>query len=122
MARVVHFEIVSEDAEKTKELYKGIFGWGVQKWEGPIDYWFLITGEEKDVGINGAYGLRETPEDTVVNTIDVDDLEKYIKLVEENGGTIIRPKSAIPGVGWLAYFRDTEGNVWGMMQDDPTAK
>jgi predicted enzyme related to lactoylglutathione lyase len=27
----------------------------------------------------------------------------------------------IPGVGWLAYCKDTEGNVFGIMQDDPQA-
>jgi predicted enzyme related to lactoylglutathione lyase len=29
---------------------------------------------------------------------------------------------AIPGVGWLCYFKDTEGNIFGMMQNDPAAK
>ena len=37
-------------------------------------------------------------------------------------GKIIVPKAAIPGVGWFAYFADTEGNVSGIMQSDPEAK
>ena len=32
------------------------------------------------------------------------------------------PKMPIPGVGWLAYMKDTEGNVFGMMQADANAK
>jgi hypothetical protein len=28
---------------------------------------------------------------------------------------------AITGVGWLAYAKDTEGNIFGMMQNDPAA-
>jgi hypothetical protein len=28
----------------------------------------------------------------------------------------------IPGVGWLAYFEDTEGHIFGVMQADTTAK
>jgi predicted enzyme related to lactoylglutathione lyase len=28
----------------------------------------------------------------------------------------------VPGVGWLAYFKDTEGNIFGIMQNDPNAK
>jgi uncharacterized protein len=32
------------------------------------------------------------------------------------------PKMPIPGVGWLAYIKDTEGNILGMMQPDPSAK
>jgi predicted enzyme related to lactoylglutathione lyase len=28
---------------------------------------------------------------------------------------------AVAGVGWLAYGKDTEGNIFGVMQADPTA-
>jgi hypothetical protein len=28
----------------------------------------------------------------------------------------------IPGVGWLAYFKDVEGILTGIMQSDPNAK
>ena len=38
------------------------------------------------------------------------------------GGTIALPKMPIPGMGWLAYCKDTEGNIFGMMQSDPNAK
>ncbi len=31
------------------------------------------------------------------------------------------PKMAVPGVGWLAYCKDTEGNIFGFMQSDETA-
>jgi predicted enzyme related to lactoylglutathione lyase len=121
LTRVVHFEIISDNPKRTKEFYEEVFDWKVQKWDGPIEYWFLMTGSEDFPGIDGAFGLRQSPDDTVVNTIDVDDLDRYIQLVIENGGEVTRPKTAVPGVGWLAYFKDTEGNIWGMMQDDPSA-
>jgi predicted enzyme related to lactoylglutathione lyase len=38
------------------------------------------------------------------------------------GGSNVVPKKGIPGVGWLAYSKDTEGNIFGMMQNDPSAK
>ena len=31
------------------------------------------------------------------------------------------PRHAIPGIGWLTYARDTEGNIFGMSQPDPAA-
>jgi predicted enzyme related to lactoylglutathione lyase len=37
-----------------------------------------------------------------------------------NGGLFKR--RGIPGVGWVAYCKDTEGNIFGMMQNDPSAK
>ncbi|MHA1926826.1 MAG: VOC family protein [Candidatus Thorarchaeota archaeon] len=122
MPKVVHFEIVADDAKRISKFYEKVFDWKVQKWEGPMDYWFLMTGDEKEPGIDGAFGMRQSPDDVTVNTIDVDDVDKYVKLVEENGGEIVRPKQVIPGVGYLAYFKDTEGNLWGMMHDDPDAK
>lgn len=39
----------------------------------------------------------------------------------ELGGSIAVPKIPIPGMGWLAYIKDTEGNTLGLMQADPTA-
>ncbi|MFX1332398.1 MAG: VOC family protein [Promethearchaeota archaeon] len=122
MGRVVHFEIVADDPERISKFYEKVFNWKVQKWDGPIEYWFLMTGDEKEPGIDGAFGMRQSSEDVIVNTIDVDDVDKYVRLVEENGGEIVRPKQVIPGVGYLAYFKDTEGNLWGMMHSDPDAK
>lgn len=37
------------------------------------------------------------------------------------GGLIIVPKMPVPGVGWLLYFRDPDGNIHGAMQNDPAA-
>ncbi len=122
MPRVVHFEIVADDAERISKFYEKVFDWKVQKWDGPMDYWFLMTGDEKEPGIDGAFGMRQSPDDMTINTIDVDDIDKYVKLVEENGGEIVRSKQVIPGVGYLVYFKDTEGNLWGMMHSDPDAK
>jgi predicted enzyme related to lactoylglutathione lyase len=122
MGRVVHFEIVADDADRISNFYKTVFGWKVQKWDGPTDYWFLTTGDEKESGIDGAFGMRQSEDDAVVNTIDVSSIDETVKQIEENGELIVRPKSVIPGVGYLAYFKDTEGNLWGIMQSDTNAK
>jgi uncharacterized protein len=55
------------------------------------------------------------------NTVGVPDLDATLKTVESAGGRCVVPKMAIPGVGWLAYCRDSEGNMIGMMQADPKA-
>jgi predicted enzyme related to lactoylglutathione lyase len=56
-----------------------------------------------------------------INTIDVPFLDDYVAKVVAAGGTIVFPKMAVPGVGYLAYGRDTEGVIFGMMQSDPSA-
>ncbi len=122
MARVVHFELVADDVEKMIKFYENVFGWKVQKWDGPIDYWFLMTGDNEKLGIDGAFGKRQSDDDTVVNTLDVDDAKDISEKIVKNGGEVVRPVSAVPGVGWLVYFKDTEGNLWGAMQDDSEAR
>lgn len=122
MPRVIHFEIPADNAKRISRFYENVFGWTVQKWDGPIDYWFLMTGDQKEAGIDGAFAIRQGPDDIVVNTIGVSSIDDTIKKITKSGGKIIRPKSTIPGVGYVAYFKDTEGNVWGIMQSDMSAK
>ena len=56
-----------------------------------------------------------------VCTMEVKDLETFEHAVVNAGGSIAVPRQAIPGVGWLTYVRDTEGNIFGLSQPDPAA-
>jgi predicted enzyme related to lactoylglutathione lyase len=122
MARVVHFEINADDPERAIRFYTRVFGWTVQKWNGPVDYWLLMTGNHKEPGIDGAITLRGDPPEATVTTVDVPSIDECMAKVKENGGTVIVPKMPVPGVGWLAYCKDTEGNTFGMMQADTYAR
>jgi predicted enzyme related to lactoylglutathione lyase len=122
MPRVVHFEIVGDDPEALAKFYRDVFGWKVQKWEGPIDYWLIQTGEESEPGIDGGLGKRTQPGESTTNTIDVDDVDAFVAKIKKGGGKVVNPKHAVPGVGWLAYCEDPDGNLFGMMQEDPEAK
>ena len=121
MPRVVHFEVNADDGERAVQFYTNVFGWTVQKWNGPVEYWLLMTGEGEP-GIDGAVTTRQDPPEATVNTVDVDSVDAYIAKVVEHGGTILIPKMAVPGVGWMAYCKDTEGNTFGLMQSDPNAQ
>ena len=57
-----------------------------------------------------------------VCTTDVASCDATAKRVTELGGSIALPKMPVPTVGWLAYGKDTEGNLFGFMQFDPEAK
>ena len=122
MPRVVHFEIEAERPEQIIKFYEQIFGWKVEKWDGPIEYWLITTGPENEPGIDGGLSRISDGEPSTVNTIEVPSVDEYIKKVESNGGSIVRPKMAVPGVGWMAYFKDPDGNMFGMMEKDESAK
>ena len=120
MNRVVHFEINSPDPDRASSFYSEAFGWSIEKWEGPQDYWLVTTGEDGTVGINGAIQrTHEAP--TSVNTIGVDSLDEALERVTAAGATVASPKTTIPGVGHAASCVDPTGVPFGLFQDDPNA-
>jgi predicted enzyme related to lactoylglutathione lyase len=129
MSRVIHFEIHAEQPERACKFYSSLFGWEITKWNGPIEYWIVRTGAAGTPGIDGGILRRQGAgpvEMQAVNayvcTIDVANIEEMLKAIPAHGGTLAVPKMPIPGMGWLAYFKDTEGNIFGVMQADATAR
>jgi hypothetical protein len=121
MPRPVHFEIPSDDIEKAIAFYSAVFGWTFQKWDGPMPYWMITTGPKEEPGINGGLMPRQHPQQPCVNTINITNLEESLAAVAANGGVCVVPKMTIPGVGWMAYCKDLDGHIFGLMQMDPTA-
>jgi predicted enzyme related to lactoylglutathione lyase len=121
MPRVIHFDIAADDPLRAKTFYEQVFGWKIDKWDGPMDYWLITTGPSEEAGIDGGLGKRSEPGSGTENTIGVDSVDDYLARITAHGGKVIRPKAAVPGVGWLAYCEDSEGNRFGLMQNDPTA-
>lgn len=127
MPRVVHFEIHAAQPDRAIEFYTKLFHWQFQKWDGPMPYWLIITGPDTEKGINGGMVMRRGEIDgqaviAYVCTVDVPAIDSAVDNAVKLGGTVALHKMPIPGVGWLAYVKDTEGNLLGLMQNDPTAK
>lgn len=119
--RVIHFEIHADDPGRCARFYETVFDWNIEKW-GNEDYWLADTGEEPQAGIHGGIMKRRDPQGNVYNTIQVRSVDEHCRLIERHGGKIVVPKMPIPTIGWLAYGKDTEGNIFGIMQPDPTAQ
>jgi len=91
-----------------------------------MDYWTVRTGSPGEPGIDGGLLKRMGAIDgqaviAYVCTIDVRSVDDTIAAAQRLGGVPVMPKMAIPGIGWLGYAKDTEGNIFGSMQADPTA-
>lgn len=126
MSRVTHFEIHASDPERAVNFYQKVLGWQFHKWEGPMPYWLITTGPDDQPGINGGLTQRRGEIDgqaviAYVCTVNVADVDASANAATSNDGQIAVPKMAIPGVGWLVYCKDTEGNIFGMMQADANA-
>jgi uncharacterized protein len=122
MPRVIHFEMQADQPERAVSFFKNVFGWKIEKWGGNEDYWLVKTGDDKEPGINGAIMRRNPISGPTTNTISVSSVDEFSSKILANGGKIVAPKMPIPGVGYFAYCQDTEGNVFGIMQEDPAAK
>lgn len=127
MPRPVHFEIHATDPERMAGYYRELFGWTVNKVPN-MEYWLVITGPDGTPGINGGLFKRRGPapvEGQAVNayvcTVDVADVDASVRAAIKLGGGNVVPRQGIRGVGWLAYCVDPEGNIFGLMQNDPEA-
>ncbi len=127
MPRPVHFEIHAADLDAAQRFYEALFGWSFTRVEA-MDYVLISTGEGR--GIDGGLVRRMGPNPgpqvpnpvvSFICTIDVADLDASVAKAISLGGVIAVGKMPVPGVGWLAYCKDDQGNIFGVMQNDPTA-
>jgi predicted enzyme related to lactoylglutathione lyase len=124
MDKVVHFEVPADDVSRAKEFYGSTFGWQLQDTEG-MDYTIAMTTPvdqqtqlPTEAGaINGGVMKRTADTPTPVITIGVDAIDDALKQVEAGGGSVVQPRTEIPGMGAFAYFKDTEGNVLGLWEN-----
>jgi len=134
MPRPVHFEIHTADPARAIAFYEKLFGWEFTTYGGgDFEYWTIKTGESTEPGIDGGLMRRmsdirpgDIPDDTpviaFVVTVGVDDIDEYLEKALSHGATTALPKGPVPGMGWVAYVKDTEGNMVGLFQQDATAK
>jgi uncharacterized protein len=128
MSKVVHFEIPADDLDRAKNFYGSVFGWELQTM--PMNEGEYTSVKTTDVdeqtqlptepgAINGGMFVRDERVTSPVITIDVDGIDDSLKQIEAEGGSTVTPRTAIPGMGAFAYFKDPEGNVLGLWETTP---
>jgi len=92
MYRVTKFDVPTTTPLKSIAFYNQVFGWTFQP-----------SANQKKW------------------TIEVKSVEHTLTDIRKEGGEIIVPKFPVPGIGWMAYFKDLEHNIFGIMQTDRAA-
>ena len=127
--RPTHFEIHAADPQRAMKFYTDLFGWKFDKW-GEQDYWMITTGPDSERGINGGLMPRHgenpdpkepTPVIAYVCTVSVEDLDAMITRAQELGGVEALAKMDM-GPGSVAYYKDTESNLFGMFCENVQAE
>jgi predicted enzyme related to lactoylglutathione lyase len=120
-APVTHFEIFAEEPARLADFYRELFGWKIEKAVG-VDYFYIQTAPPGDGAIRGGLTYRAIPGPrSWVHYVWVESLDSAVKRVQRLGGSVLRPKTAVPKTGWYAVVEDPEENIFAVFQPDPTA-
>ena len=123
MRKIVHFEIPADDEDRARTFYREAFGWQLQEMPElqytivmttPVDQQTQLPTEPG--AINGGLMKRSSDTPSPVLTVDVESIDDSLKQIEAGGGSTVKPRTEIPGMGAFAYFKDTEGNVMGLWE------
>lgn len=135
MPTIVHFEIPSDNLERTKKFYTDLFGWKMEKMPGTgqREYWMFSTttndrgssssgggGEQRTV--SGGMMERQMPQEPIMIYIGVDSVTEYSNKVERLGGKVIKQKTEVPGYGWFAICTDTGNNGFALWEANTNTK
>jgi uncharacterized protein len=115
--QMVHLEIPAGDTAKAREFWSSLFGWEWQTMEGPTEYHMTRFSETT----GGAIYAPDPPDKRGARVyFDVDDINAANARVNELGGEA-GEGMPVPGMGWFSICTDTEGNEFGLWQNDPDA-
>jgi predicted enzyme related to lactoylglutathione lyase len=125
--RIVHFEIEAVDRERAKNFYSQAFGWQMQQTgEDMGNYVVVTTGDPKEAGgINGGIFSAAPGATKELNAyscvVGVENIDQAMQKVASAGGQLLGDKMDIPTVGTFVRCKDTEGNIFTMLQPLPTS-
>ena len=115
------FEIPADKPERAKVFYSKLFGWKMNPLPHMADYCHMDTGGA-DASPDGALMKRMHPGHTITAYISVPSVTKHLAKVTKLGGSICKPKTAVPGMGYFAICQDTENNTFALWEMNPKAK
>jgi predicted enzyme related to lactoylglutathione lyase len=122
MPTIVHFEIPADDVDRARQFYGELFGWKIEKVPGPMEYWLITTTDEKgEKAVEGGMMPRQAPGQPITNYIGIPSVDEYAAKIDEMGGEVVVPKTAVPGFGYFAVCLDTENNGFAIWENDDKA-
>jgi len=120
MSKIVHFEIPAADPDRAAAFYRDVLGWEVSRF-GEMPYWLIRAGDATEPGADGALLGRDELHRSPVIIAAVSDIDAALIRAGTSGGRVVQNKLPIPGMGWSAYFVDSEDNTIGLFQTDESA-
>ena len=109
------FEICAHDIDRAQHFYEGIFDIKMHRMDMAGQHMAGFPGEPGDGKAHGAVVKSpfHTPSEdgSIIYLNGNPDLSVALDKVHAHGGTVVMPKTKISDdVGYMAMFKDTEGN------------
>ncbi len=107
------FEIPANDIEQAKNFYEAVFGFDmpINEMGGSLMAWF--PGNPTQAGAVGTLiqgdGYVPSMEGSMVY-FAVENIEATLEKITESGGEALSPKISIGEYGFIAMFKDNQGN------------
>ena len=118
---VTHFEIYGEHPVALADFYRKAFGWQVEQMEA-VGYWRIQTGAAEGPALHGGLTYRAIPGlNGWLLFVNVPSLDEAVAQIQHLGGSIVRPRTAVPRTAWVTIVADPAKNIFGVWQADPTA-
>ena len=121
-ASIVWFEIPADNVERAKKFYGGLFGWKMEKFPGPMEYWHIDTGGGNDTPDGGLLKRQNPGHQGITNYVGVASVDQFMGKVQKLGGKVCMPKTAVPQMGYFAVCQDTENNTFALWERNEKAK
>jgi predicted enzyme related to lactoylglutathione lyase len=122
MSSIVWFEIPADDVARAKSFYGELFGWQMEKFPGPTEYWHINTGGSEGSPDGGLLKRQNPQHQGITNYISVASVDESAAKVEKLGGKICLSKTAVPQMGYFVLCQDPENNIFGLWETDNSAK
>lgn len=102
---IVFFDVAGSDTGALRSFYGEVFGWT------------LDSRSRMSVPVVAPLGgsFRSDPAEMRIY-IGVPDVTETLRLVQDHGGSVERPRFEVPGVVVLGLFRDPAGNPLGVVE------
>jgi predicted enzyme related to lactoylglutathione lyase len=118
---IVWFEIPADDTTRAQKFYNKLFGWKINPLPHMQEYFHMDTGGA-DAAPDGAIMKRMHPDQSITSYVSVPSVAKFAAKIEKLGGSVCKPKTAVPGMGYFAIVNDTEKNTFAIWEMNQKAK
>ena len=118
---VTHFEIYCEHPVAVADFYRKALGWQVEQMPG-LGYWRIQPGDADGAALHGGLTYRAIPGlNGWLLFVKVDSLDETVARIEHLGGSVVRPKTAVPRTAWVTIVSDPAQNIFGVWEADAKA-